>query len=234
MNDEDESIELLIASIDAQFELGAAGHIWVRPGMTVAELQEQLDDLGMRRVVLRAARIAPFEGTDIFFVITVEGEQVFDDAEAAYAWTPASARRHETEGATSFISARFDDHGLSFGYVDYVLDAGELASKGVLALDDGPGVLAILVPELEAVLPLTDHSVISWRSRFDGSDNELQIRDGVAYRETMARYGDYYSSKPLDPKRVEYDIARIHTFLRGIASGAKVHASDWHSWKGPR
>lgn len=229
MNDHDDSIEQLIASIDAEFELGASEHIWMRPGMTVGDLQERLDGLGMRRVALRAARIAPFSGTDIYFVITLEGEQVFDDAEPSYSWTPAEARRHEQEGATGMVSARYEDDELISGYVDFVLDAAELAQKRALSLDDGPGVLAVLVPELEAVLPLTDDSVVSWRSRFDGSDNELVVRDGVAYREQMARYGDYYSSKPIDPARLQGDIARIHDFMTRLSSGEKIAADEWQA-----
>lgn len=227
MHDNGESVEDLIASIDAEFELGAADHIWLRPDMSVAELQEHLDALGMRRVDLRAVRIAPYEGADLFFIVTVEGEQVFEDADPKLAWTPASAREHEREGANSMVSARYDDQGLYAGYVDFVLDAGELYSRGLLS-DGEAGVLGIHVPELQAVLPLTYASVISWRSRFDGTDNELVVRDGPAYRDLMERFGDYYSTRPLDPARVEGDIERIHAFMNQLAVGDALEPEDWH------
>lgn len=228
MNDRDDSIENLIASIDAEFELGAAEHIWLRPDTTVAELQGRLDALGMRRVELQAVRIAPYAGFDLFFVVTVEGEQVFEDSDPKLAWTPATARDHERDGASAMVSARYDDQGLYAGYVDFVLDAGELNARGLLSTGDDEGVLGVLVPELQAVLPLTYASVISWRSRFDGTDNELVVRDGPAYRELMTRFGDYYSSRPIDPARVEADISRIHSFMTRLASGELVQPEDWH------
>lgn len=228
LNDRDDSIESLIASIDAEFELGAADHIWLRPDITVAELQQRLDALGMRRVELRAVRIAPYSGADLFFVVTVEGEQVFEDSDPKLAWTPANAREHEREGASSMVSARYDDQGLYAGYVDFVLDAGELNARGLLSTGDDAGVLGILVPELQAVLPLTYASVISWRSRFDGTDNELVVRDGPGYRDMMERFGDYYSTRPLDPERVETDISRIHEFMTRLASGEELTPEDWN------
>ncbi|WP_293699495.1 hypothetical protein [uncultured Agrococcus sp.] len=228
MTDRDESIENLIASIDAEFELGDAEHIWLRPDSTVAELQERLDGLGMRRVGLKAVRIASYTGSDLFFVVTVEGEQVFEDSDPNLAWTTDSARNHEREGASAMVSARYDDRGLYAGFVDFVLDSNELNSRGLLSSDDGQGVLGILVPELEAVVPLTYASVISWRSRFDGTDNELIVRDGPAYRELMARFGDYYSSRPLDPARVEADIERIHAFMTRLAAGERIEPGEWH------
>ena len=228
-DDREQSIEQLMASIDAEFLHGASGHIWLEPGTTVAQLQQQLDALGMRRVELRAVGIGRHRKRDLFFVVTVEGQQVFEDGDPGFAWTSASASTHEAEGAMPAVTARYDDQGLESGFVDFVLDAPELRQRGLLLPDDtGAANLGIFVPELDVVVPLTDKSVITWRSRFDATDNELIVRDGVAYRDMMARFGDYYSSKPLDPARVDADIARINEVMTRLAAGERVTEEEWH------
>ena len=228
-DDREESIEQLIASIDAEFLHGASGHVWLEPGMTVAQLQQQLDALGMRRVELRAVGIGRYRKRDLFYVVTVEGQQVFEDGDPGFAWTTDSAGKHEAEGAMPAVTARYDDAGLESGFVDFVLDAPELRQRGLLlSSDEGAATLGILVPELDVVVPLTDKSVITWRSRFDATDNELIVRDGVAYRDMMARFGDYYSTKPLDPARVDADIARIHDVMTRLAAGERVTEEEWN------
>lgn len=225
----DESIEELISSIDSEFLHGASDHIWVQPGMTIAQLQERLDALGMRRVTLTACGIGTQRKKDLFFVVTIEGQQVFEDSDPELAWTSAEASKHEAEGAMPAVTLRYDDHGLVSGFVDFVLDAPELRQRDLMVFDDSRAQnLGIYVPELEVVLPLTDKSVITWRSRFDGSDNEMIVRDGVAYREMMARFGDYYSSRPLDPARVEADIARINSMMTRLSAGEQVHLEEWN------
>ena len=225
----DESVEELLASIDAEFLHGASDHIWMQPGMTVADLQQRLDALGMKRVDLRAVGIGRYRKRDVFFVVTVEGQQVFEDGDPNFAWNSLTARSHELEGAMPAITARYDDHGIASGFVDFVLDAPELRERGLL-LPDGEGAahLGIYAPELEVVVPLTDKSVLTWRSRFDATDNELIVRDSVGYRDMMARFGDYYTSRPLDPARVEADIARIHETMTRLAAGERLSEEEWH------
>lgn len=225
----DESVEELLASIDAEFLHGASDHIWMQPGMTIAQLQDRLDSLGMRRVALRACGIGLQKSRDLFFIVTVEGQQVFEDGDPEFSWTTAKAAKHEAEGAMPAVTARYDDQGLASGFVDFVLDAPELRERGLLVTDDNQAHnLGIYVPEVDVVVPLTEKSVITWRSRFDGSDNELIVRDGVAYREMMARFGDYYSSRPLDPARVEADIARIHETMTRLSAGERVTEGEWN------
>lgn len=86
----------------------------------------------------------------------------------------------------------------------------------------------LVVDSLNVVLPITDDSVIGFKTYLNGAQNVIEVRSGLQMRERHERYALFYGDDPKDEPLVRDCIDRYETLLRKIIDeGLNPHTLEY-------